>query len=155
MERRDILTNYGHMFRAISCALGQRMNQALSGMELTFSQGHIMGYLAQCTQTPCVRDIEDAFQLTHPTVSGLLSRMEKKGFVRLEPDPGDRRRKLVYLLPKGLQCIETMSEVIRQGDATLLQGFTREEQEQFREYLARAMRNVSPDATIPKEELSK
>ena len=34
-------------------------------------------------------------------------------------------------------------------------GFTREEQEQFREYLARAMRNVSPDATIPKEELSK
>ena len=26
---------------------------------------------------------------------------------------------------------------------------------QFREYLARAMRNVSPDATIPKEELSK
>ena len=108
MERRDILTNYGHMFRAISCALGQRMNQALSGMELTFSQGHILGYLAQCTQTPCVRDIEDAFQLTHPTVSGLLSRMEKKGFVRLEPDPGDRRRKLVYLLPKGLQCIETM-----------------------------------------------
>ena len=48
-----------------------------------------------------------------------------------------------------------MSEVIRQGDATLLQGFTREEQEQFREYLARAMRNVSPDFTIPKEELSK
>ena len=149
------MTNYGHMFRAISCALGERMNQALSGMELTFSQGHILGYLAQCTQTPCVRDIEDAFQLTHPTVSGLLSRMEKKGFVRLEPDPGDRRRKLVYLLPKGLQCIETMSEVIRQGDATLLRGFTQAEQEQFRVYLTRAMRNVSPDFTIPKEEFSK
>lgn len=149
------MTNYGHMFRAISCALGQRMNQALSGMELTFSQGHIMGYLAQCTHPPCVRDIEDAFQLTHPTVSGLLSRMEKKGFVHLEPDPKDRRRKLVYLLPKGLQCIETMSEVIRQGDAKLLQGFSREEREQFQVYLTRAMHNVSPDFTIPKEEFSK
>ena len=41
MERRDILTNYGHMFRAISCALGQRMNQALSGMELPISWAQI------------------------------------------------------------------------------------------------------------------
>lgn len=149
------MIGYGRIFRTISCALGQSMNQALSGMELTFSQGHILGYLAHCSQIPCVKDMEEFFQLTHPTISGLLARMEKKGFVRLDSDPADRRRKLVYLLPKGKQCTETMLEVIRQSDATLLQGFTPEESAQFRSYLLRAMHNVSPDFTIPKEELTK
>ena len=37
------MIGYGRIFRTISCALGQSMNQALSGMELTFSQGHILG----------------------------------------------------------------------------------------------------------------
>ena len=97
------------------------------------------------------------YQGSKNATAGDIVRILPKGkrLVDLEPDPGDRRRKLVYLLPKGLQCIETMSEVIRQGDATLLRGFTQAEQEQFRVYLTRAMRNVSPDFTIPKEEFSK
>ena len=40
------MLTFGRIFRSLDCALGQRMDQALSGMDLTFSQGHIMGYLA-------------------------------------------------------------------------------------------------------------
>ena len=146
--------NYGHMFRAISCALGQNINEALSGTGLTFSQGHIMGYLAHSQQPPCVKDMEEHLQLTHPTISGLLARMEKKGFVSLQPDPQDRRRKLVYLSPKGEQCIETMSATIRKGEEQLVTDFSPEEKQQFRGYLERALHNVSPEAIIPKEEFT-
>lgn len=146
--------DYGHMFRAISCALGQNINKALSETGLTFSQGHIMGYLAHSAEPPCVRDMEEHLQLTHPTISGLLARMEKKGFVSLQPDPQDRRRKLVYLSPKGEQYIETMSAVIRQGEEQLVQDFSPVEKQQFRSYLARALHNVSPDAILPKEEFN-
>ena len=148
------MIGYGRIFRTISCALGQSMNQALSGMELTFSQGHILGYLAHCSQPPCVKDMEEVFQLTHPTISGLLARMEKKGFVSLQPDPQDRRRKLVYLSPKGEQCIETMSATIRKGEEQLVTDFSPEEKQQFRGYLERALHNVSPEAIIPKEEFT-
>lgn len=139
------MLTFGRIFRSLDCALGQRMDQALSGMDLTFSQGHIMGYLAHCDTPPCAKDIEDRFHLSHPTVSGLLSRLEKKEFIQLREDPEDRRRKLVYILPKGQQCNETMYAVIQNGDKKLLEGFTPEEAAQFREYLFRALHNVSPD----------
>ena len=149
------MLTYGHMFRVLSCAMGQNMNQALSGMDLTFAQGYILGYLEHCAQPPCAKDMEEKFRLSHPTVSGLLSRMEKKGFIAQKPDPQDRRRKLCDLQPKGKQCCEALAEVIRQGDANLLTGFSPEEAAQFQSYLLRAMRNVSPDFHIPEEEFTK
>ena len=99
------MVTFGRVFRSLDCALRRRMDQALSGIDLTFSQGHIMGYLAHCDTPPCAKDIEDRFHLSHPTVSGLLSRLEKKEFIALREDPDDRRRKLVYILPKGRQCM--------------------------------------------------
>lgn len=152
------MLTYGLIFRMLSFSLAQRMNETLSCLELTFSQGHILGYLAHCPEPPCARDIEERFQLSHPTVSGLLSRLEKKGFLSQQPDPQDRRRKLLMLLPKGKACTDTMEAVIRQGDEALLRGFTPEERAQFRGYLTRALHNVSPDHPIPilpKEEFPK
>ena len=149
------MVTFGRIFRSLDRALGQRMNQALSGMDLTFSQGHIMGYLAHCDAPPCAKDIEDRFRLSHPTVSGLLARLEKKEFITLREDSEDRRRKLVYILPKGQECIEPMGTVIQSGDKKILEGFTPEEAAQFREYLFRALHNVSPDFDIQKEEFDK
>lgn len=146
---------FGRTFRRLDCAMRQSMDQALSSMDLTFSQGYIMGYLAHSEQPPCAKDIEDRFQLSHPTISGLLSRLEKKEFIALRPDPEDRRRKLVYILPKGKQCNETMHAVIRDGEERLLTGFSQEEREQFQQYLLRALQNVSPEFEPEKEEPSK
>ncbi len=146
------MVTFGRVFRSLDCALRRRMDQALSGMDLTFSQGHIMGYLAHCDTPPCAKDIEDRFHLSHPTVSGLLSRLEKKDFIALREDPDDRRRKLVYILPKGRQCNETMAAVIQNGDKKLLEGFTPEETAQFLNFLFRALHNVSPDFDPKKEE---
>ena len=85
--------HYGHLARILHWCTDQSMTNALAQMDLTAAQGHIMGYLAHQKQPPCPKDIEEAFHLSHPTVSGLLSRMEKKGFIELRPDPNDRRCK--------------------------------------------------------------
>ena len=146
---------FGRTFRRLDCAMRQSMDGALSSMDLTFSQGYIMGYLAHSEPPPCAKDIEDRFHLSHPTVSGLLSRLEKKEFIALRPDPEDRRRKLVYILPKGKQCNETMHAVIRDGEERLLTGFSQEERKQFQQYLLRALQNVSPEFEPEKEEPSK
>ena len=79
-------SHYGHLIRILHSQTDQTITNALAAMELTSSQGHIMGYLAHCVQAPCSRDIEEAFHLSHPTVSGLLSRLEKRGFVKKERD---------------------------------------------------------------------
>lgn len=139
------MPHYGHMLRLLHCSISQAMNNALASMELTSSQGHIMGYLAHCKEPPCPRDIEEQFQLSHPTVSGLLSRLEKKDFIRLQPDPVDHRCKRVYIQPKGMSCLETMHGVISGIEAQLVTDFSEAEKQQFHDFLIRATRNMGAD----------
>ena len=133
---------YGHMLRILHWCTDQAMTTALESMELTASQGHIMAFLAHQKTPPCPRDIESEFQLSHPTVSGLLSRMEQKGFIELRTDPDDRRCKRIYILPKGEQCHELMHRTIRENEKRIVEGFTPEEQELFRQLLQRAITNM-------------
>lgn len=118
------------------------MTNALESMELTASQGHIMGFLAHRKTPPCPRDIEAEFQLSHPTVSGLLSRLEQKGFIELRADPEDRRCKRIYVLQKGKECQELMHNTIQENERRIVQGFTPEEQEQFAAMLHKAITNM-------------
>ena len=134
--------HYGHRFRVLHCCTDQIMTEALAQMDLTSSQGRIVGYLARQSQPPCCRDIEDAFHLSHPTVSGILSRLEKKGFLAFQPDPSDHRCKRIILLPKGLQCHQQIVLTIDRIEHQIVQDFTPEEQEQFFNLLDRAIRNM-------------
>lgn len=118
------------------------MTAALESMELTASQGHIMAFLAHQETPLCPRDIESEFQLSHPTVSGLLSRMEQKGFIELRTDPDDRRCKRIYILQKGKQCHELMHRTIRENEKRIVEGFTPEEQALFAQLLQRAITNM-------------
>ena len=144
--------HFGHRIRVLHWCTDQAMTTALARMELTAAQGHIMGYLAHRDAPPCSRDIEEAFHLSHPTVSGLLSRMEKKGFIRFRPDETDRRCKRIYILPKGQQCTETMHKTVQHIESRLVQGFTKEERTQFTALLDRAIANMGADLCCRKIE---
>ena len=123
------------------------MDNALEKMELTAAQGHIMAYLAHAEQPPCPRDLEAEFHLTHPTVSGLLSRLEQKGFIELRSDAKDRRCKRIYVLEKGVQCHELMHATIQENEQRMVSDFTAEEKEVFSLLLKRAIRNMGADPT--------
>lgn len=134
--------HYGHLVRILHWCTDQIMTSALEQQELTASQGHIMGYLSRQAAPPCPRDIEAAFHLSHPTVSGILSRLEQKGFIQQRPDPDDRRCKRIYLLAKGSRCHDTMHRIIRENEERMVQDFTLEEKELFAAFLQRAIANM-------------
>ncbi len=127
--------------------MDQRITAALAQMDLTAAQGHIMGYLGCRQCPPCPKDLEQAFQLSHATVSGLLSRLEKKGFIALDADGSDRRCKRIRLLPKGEQCNQQIRCVIGQFEAQIVQGFSQEEKQQLTQLLTRAIENIKEENT--------
>lgn len=145
---------FGHLIRILHWCTDQSMTSALEKMELTAAQGHIMGFLSRQTEPPCPRDIEEAFHLSHPTVSGILSRLEQKGFLKLQTDPNDRRCKRIYIQSKGQECFQTMHQVILANEERLVQGFTPAEKEAFFKLLQRAIANMGggPCKTDLKEE---
>lgn len=134
--------HYGRLARTLHWCTDQSMTAELEKMDLTAAQGHIMGYLAHVKAPPCPRDIENEFHLSHPTVSGLLSRLEQKGFISLQTDPEDRRVKRIYILPKGKECHDRMHRVIQENESRMVEGFTEAEREQFAALLTRAIRNM-------------
>lgn len=147
--------HYGHKLRILYWCADQIMTNALEDMELTASQGHIMGFLSSRHEPPCPRDVEEAFHLSHPTVSGLLSRLEQKGFIEFRPDAHDRRCKRIHVLPKGRDCHDTMHQIIRETEERIVQDFTPEEKEQFAAMLQRAIHNMGGSAShscVNKEE---
>lgn len=135
----------GYFFKTLVLSLEGRMNRQLQELDLTSAQGHIIGYLAHTEHPPCARDLEQFFTLSHPTVSGLLSRMEAKGFVAVTPDPDDRRVKRIRLLDKGMACSRRIEASVRNNEETIVQGFTQEERALFADFLQRAIRNLNDD----------
>lgn len=134
--------HYGNYIRILHGCTDQIMSTAVARMDLTPVQSRIMGFLAHRPEPPCAKDVEEAFQLSHPTVSGILSRLEKKDFVEFRPDQTDRRCKRIYVLKKGWEHIEQIHCVIRENEERIVSGFTEAEKEQFASLMERAIRNM-------------
>ena len=143
--------HFGHRLRILHWCTEQAVTAALTEMELTAAQGRILGYLAMKKTAPCPKDIEEQFHLSHPTVSGLLARLEKKGFIELRSDETDRRCKRIYLAQKGKDCNTTMYQTICDTENRLIEGFSPEEKEQFFSYLSRAIDNMGGNPCKPKQ----
>lgn len=132
----------GPRFRMLHWYTDQFLTEALSQMELTASQGRIMGFIARQPTPPCPRDIEEQLGLSHPSVSGTLDRLRKKGFLEFRQDPLDRRCKRICILPKGQECHARMMEQIQSIETRIVEGFSQEERTQFLRLLDRAIGNL-------------
>ena len=136
----------GQYFKVMQIRVEHLMNKQLQELDLTSAQGHIIGYLTHAKEPPCARDLEKFFRLSHPTVSGLLSRMEAKGFVEIRPDPEDRRVKRIVLQEKGMACSREIEQCIRENERRMVRGFSPEEEELFVNLLRRAVENMVDEA---------
>ena len=81
------------------------------------------------------------------TLSGLLDRMERDGWVVRQDDPGDRRAKRIFLTEKVAPVTERISAIGAQVRQDALTGLKREEQQQLMLLLKRVRQNLSTKQT--------
>ena len=133
----------GMYFKKISERLEKRANGNPCKKEITFSQGKVLWFLRQREgEDVTLRDIEKFLDCSHATVSGLVSRLEEKGFVSIEQNAVDKRAKTVRLTEKERAHFLEMQEHRRLMETTLLKGFSDEERETLLEYLERIYSNL-------------
>ena len=75
--------HYGFYFHVISRLLKSIIDDTLKNYDLTKSQSDIIRFL--CTRENEIttqKDIETYFQISNPTVTGLLNRLEQKQFIQ-------------------------------------------------------------------------
>jgi DNA-binding MarR family transcriptional regulator len=67
-----------------------------------------------------------------PATSGsVIGRLEAKGWVRREADDKDRRRKLLWVTPEGVQTVQRMKQAVVRAQARIVGPLAAEEREQF------------------------
>ena len=133
----------GMYFKKISERLEKRANGRPCKREITFTQGKVLWFLRQREgEDVTLRDIEKFLDCSHATVSGLVSRLEEKGFVALERNAMDKRAKTVRLTDKERAHFREMQEHRNLMENTLLKGFSEEERESLLGYLERIYVNL-------------
>ena len=69
--------------------------------------------------------------IEQPTMAATLNRMERDGFIKRRPDPGDGRSALIALTPFGLERIGVVEKVVQSINALAFAPLEPEERAQF------------------------
>lgn len=134
----------GEYFKLISVQAISRMDAALRPLGLTAAQSDILRFLSQRKEeATTVQDIGAFFHLRHPTVVGILRRLESKGFIVTETAAYDRRCRVVRLTEKADEVRRVMEPIRKELDEHSARGFSEEELVQLSGFLRRIYENVS------------
>jgi DNA-binding MarR family transcriptional regulator len=87
-----------------------------------------------------------------PDVTRLLARMVRRGLVRRDPDPRDRRAARVRITPRGRALLRRLDPVVAELPARLLGALTRRQLEDLRARLEAAIDSVNRATARPNQE---
>lgn len=130
-------------FKIVNTAIERILNKELAEYEITYTQATVIGYLKHSANREiCQKDIEASLGLTHPTVSSILSRMEKKGMIETKCMRSDNRYKTIYLTPKALEISGDIYNVIERIKQELFSEIQASEQQYLDTIMLKLISNL-------------
>jgi len=105
-----------------------------SGVEVTPIQVILLFFL-QKNGGSSLTQISQGLMLENPTVTGLIDRLEKLGYVKRSDHPSDRRVYLVYLTEKGKTVANKALPIVKKLNEQIKEGYSKKEIENFKKVL--------------------
>ncbi len=134
----------GFMFKQINNVYEKEFNNRLRTLGITSSQCAVLDYLFVSSKEEVTqRDIEKALSLKNPTVTGLLKRLDEKGFILSVPSNKDRRCNNIYLTEKAYDIRRRMELDRKKLDKMLTLGMNKKEIEALEKMLSRVLYNIA------------
>ena len=108
-----------------------------SGIEVTPIQVMLLFFLQQ-NNGLSLTQISQGLMLENPTVTGLIDRLEKLGYVKRGDHPNDRRVYLVHLTEKGNKVANKALPIVKKLNEGIKKGYSKKEIEGFQKVLVGA-----------------
>ncbi len=134
--------SYGLLFKQLSIAFENNLQHEAARYDLTPAQASILIYLESVDHPVNQRELEYYFKLSNPTVTGLMKRMESKGFIDRVANPEDGRSKYIQLTPKALEVSNSVRTNLRALEHTMMQDLSPEEEDIFYELMMRVLKRI-------------
>lgn len=116
MPQKDI----GYLIKNINDKLKVKADADLKHSNLTLAQSRVLAFLDSRGGQATQKEIEVYLDVSHPTVVGIISRMERNGHLRCWVDETDKRNKIVALTEQAKAMGEEMEQRISANEKMLL-----------------------------------
>lgn len=93
-------------------------------------QGQVLVFLSHREKegkVTLIRDIDQELHISKSVASNLIKRMERNGFIYIEPSPTDKRAKFVFLADSVKANLKDMKLFFEEVDQSLVAGVSEEE----------------------------
>lgn len=134
-------SDVGYLIKSINDKLTVKVDAELKQFNLTMSQCRVFLYLSSRGGQGTQKEIETFLGVSHPTVVGLVSRMEQNGYVICWPCE-DGRNKNVKLTPKAEDIDKDMKRNMQANEQKLLEPLSPEESEKLRDLLLKVVQHL-------------
>jgi MarR family transcriptional regulator, repressor for mepA len=142
MHREDRI--YEFYLRNIVHAIKELQDSKLIPYDITNQQARLLGDIdGQLKQEKkfCQKDLERTMNLRGSSITSLLQRLERKGFIVRSSGDEDGRTKQLQITEKGIKLIEEMEAVFLSVEDMLLKNMKKDEKEIYKRLLEISYQN--------------
>ena len=138
------------LFISLHNVLLEQMNGHIRELDLTISQVNVLVSIASHRgEGVSQREIERELYLSNPTVTGILQRLEAKGYLSSEPSTEDRRCKQILVTKRALEANQQVLDHLAASEQRLVSDMSRAEIIQLQSFLDRMIQNLSASNGAP------
>lgn len=138
MSQKDI----GYLIKNINDKLKVKADADLKHYHLTLAQSRVLAFLDSKGGQATQKEVEVFLEVSHPTVVGIVSRMEQNGHIRCWLDKNDKRNKIVALTEQAKALGVEMEQRIFAHERELLASFSQEDIEKLKQMLLTVYNNL-------------
>ena len=132
----------GYLIHKIDTKIKANMNQELSRHDLTFSHSQVIHLLRLNGGQLSQKALQDLMKVSHPTVVGLVQRLESNGYVKTEIDENDKRYKIVTLCDIADEFKKDMMRSKERFDKKMFQDLPQEKLDELYQILQKMYENI-------------
>jgi|SRR5579872_5478096 len=119
-----------------------RVAALLQPLDISPAGGLVLGILKDAGEPCSPHLISDRLIVSRATVTGVLDTLVKRGLVRREPHPTDRRMVLVHLTNAGSRMADKVRRTVHRAEAEWMDGLAEDERAQLTELLGKLQRHL-------------
>lgn len=138
MAEKDV----GYFIKNINDRLKVRADANLKRYHLTLTQSRVFAFLNSRGGEATQKEIETYLEVSHPTVVGIVSRMEQNGHVNCRPDANDKRNKIVQLTAQAHAIGADLEQDIAANEREMLSSLSGDDIKHLLEMLNVIYRNL-------------
>ena len=135
--------HYGYYFKHINIEINKYIQQRLQSFDLTKPQLDILFILHQQEDHRItLKELQDQLQLSYPTLTGLVHRLEYKGYVYRSLSKKDKRIRYIHETEEAQKIHHQICLVFEDMESQLMKNIDVDSQASLRSMLIQILQNI-------------